>query len=151
MQVLAKTKPNLSIVVVMSTLAERVNARLNAIAPKKQADLARATGVKASSIAGWVNGKTKHILAHNIFAAAEFLECDPYWLATGEIKHYPAHPGSTTLIATEAAHTYDVTPWPFETITHQQWSTLPERDKGRLEHIIVQEIAAAHERKKKAA
>ncbi|WP_310699968.1 helix-turn-helix domain-containing protein [Burkholderia multivorans] len=51
---------------------------------KKAADLARACRVRAPSVSDWLSGKTKKMEGANLLLAAEFLNVDPWWLATGE-------------------------------------------------------------------
>jgi len=49
----------------------------------RQADLARAAGVKPASVAQWRNGRTKEISGETLLLAAAALQCSPKWLATG--------------------------------------------------------------------
>ncbi|WP_418132516.1 helix-turn-helix domain-containing protein [Variovorax sp. 375MFSha3.1] len=51
--------------------------------PIRQADLARAAGVKPASVAQWRNGRTKEIAGETLLLAAAALQCSPKWLATG--------------------------------------------------------------------
>lgn len=66
----------------MDTLAHRIRQRLSDL-NKTQADLGRYCKLKAPSITKWVNGSTKTLSGQNLLRAAEFLECDPNWLAQG--------------------------------------------------------------------
>jgi transcriptional regulator with XRE-family HTH domain len=66
----------------MSTLAERLELALKN-ADKKSADLARACEVKPPSVSDWLSGKTKKMEGANLLMAAEFLNVEPWWLATG--------------------------------------------------------------------
>lgn len=68
----------------MSTLTERLEIAMNLPPKKKAADLARACGVKAASVSDWMSGKTKKLEGANLLMAAEFLDVEPWWLATGE-------------------------------------------------------------------
>ncbi|WP_186120601.1 helix-turn-helix domain-containing protein [Burkholderia gladioli] len=67
----------------MSTLAERLELALKS-ADKKPAELARACAVKAPSVSDWLSGKTKKMEGANLLMAADFLNVEPWWLATGE-------------------------------------------------------------------
>lgn len=51
---------------------------------KTQADLSRACKVATSSVANWMNGRTKELSAIHAFKAAALLGVNPFWLATGE-------------------------------------------------------------------
>ena len=50
---------------------------------RTQAGLARASGVKPSSVSAWLSGKTKRIEGANLLRAAQYLGVRPEWLATG--------------------------------------------------------------------
>lgn len=72
----------------MSTLKERIRIaftkaqlRTNGITQKA---LAEACGVTPPSVNQWFSGKTLVIDMDNAKKAAEYLGCDPVWLATGE-------------------------------------------------------------------
>ncbi|WP_186015129.1 transcriptional regulator [Burkholderia gladioli] len=68
----------------MTTLAERLEQAMKLPPEKKAADLARACRVRAPSVSDWLSGKTKKMEGANLLLAAEFLNVDPWWLATGE-------------------------------------------------------------------
>ncbi|CAB5281487.1 XRE family transcriptional regulator [Burkholderia multivorans] len=68
----------------MTTLAERLEQAMKMPPEKKAADLARACRVRAPSVSDWLSGKTKKMEGANLLLAAEFLNVDPWWLATGE-------------------------------------------------------------------
>lgn len=67
----------------MSTLADRIKQRLSYL-NKSQADLAKYCKVKPPSVSKWLNGGTKTLQGQNLLRAAQFLECDPDWLASGK-------------------------------------------------------------------
>ena len=67
----------------MNTLATRIRERLNSL-HKSQADLAKYCKVQPPSVSKWLNGSTKILAGQNLLRAAEFLECDPDWLASGK-------------------------------------------------------------------
>lgn len=48
-----------------------------------QTALARACGIRPSSVNDWMSGKTKMVTADLLFPAARFLNVNPEWLATG--------------------------------------------------------------------
>jgi transcriptional regulator with XRE-family HTH domain len=70
----------------MSTLADRLTEAMAGPPERKPADLARACKIKPPSVADWLSGKTKKMEGANLLLAAEFLNVDPWWLATGEGK-----------------------------------------------------------------
>lgn len=77
----------------MSSLADRVSQRMAEV-PIRQADLARAAGIKPASVAQWRNGRTKEISGETLLLAAAALQCSPKWLATGVGPlNAPGHPG----------------------------------------------------------
>ncbi|MFD1246119.1 S24 family peptidase [Paralysiella testudinis] len=67
----------------MNTLAERIRFRLKSLG-KTQAGLGKYCKVRPPSITKWLNGSTKTLRGQNLLRAAEFLECDPDWLAEGK-------------------------------------------------------------------
>ena len=67
----------------MTSLSERIKFRLRTL-NKTQAGLCRYCKVKAPSVSKWLSGMTKTLKGENLLRAAEFLECDPDWLATGK-------------------------------------------------------------------
>ncbi|QDQ25978.1 helix-turn-helix transcriptional regulator [Chitinimonas arctica] len=75
------------------TLAERIRKRLDVIG-RRPADLARYVGVKPPSISKWMNGGTKSVEGENLLRAAEYLQCNPNWLATGRGEELRAEPGN---------------------------------------------------------
>lgn len=71
----------------MNTLAYRIRHRLKELQDlnksKSQAGLAKYCKVKPPSVSKWLNGSTKTLQGQNLLRAAEYLECDPDWLASG--------------------------------------------------------------------
>ena len=67
----------------MNTLSERIRQRLTSL-NKTQAGLAKYCKVKPPSVSKWLNGTTSILRGQNLLRAAEFLECDPDWLASGK-------------------------------------------------------------------
>lgn len=67
----------------MSTLQERLSLAMAGPPPITAADLARATGVKPSSVSEWVNGPTKALRGDNLINAAKCLGVNNTWLGTG--------------------------------------------------------------------
>lgn len=69
----------------MKTLSDRLKLAMKMTNPiTRPIDLARACNIKSSSVADWLNGRTKHIEGANLLSAAELLKVNPRWLATGE-------------------------------------------------------------------
>ncbi len=48
-----------------------------------QAGLARHCGLASASVSNWLTGKTTSLKGRSAVLAAQFLRCDPTWLATG--------------------------------------------------------------------
>jgi transcriptional regulator with XRE-family HTH domain len=67
----------------MSSLADRLREAM-ALESVTQADLARACGVKAPSVNGWLSGKSKFLRGENLLRAAARLSVAPKWLAEGK-------------------------------------------------------------------
>lgn len=67
-----------------NALKDRLGEAMAGPPKKKQADLARACGVKQPSVNDWLSGKTKSIEGANLLRAAKFLGVRPDWLATGK-------------------------------------------------------------------
>ena len=67
----------------MQTLRERI---IDAMAKRgmKQTELAQLSGVSRSTVSLWVGGTTKSIEGEILFRAANALQVNPRWLATGE-------------------------------------------------------------------
>lgn len=66
-----------------NTLSERIKGRLDALSHKPAA-LAAYCKVSRSAVSKWLNNPSVKIEGENLLKAAEFLECDPEWLATGK-------------------------------------------------------------------
>lgn len=67
----------------MEKLSDRINEAYAQANCSKRA-LARAVGVSAPSVNQWFSGKTQNIQYQYLVKAADFLEVNPHWLATGE-------------------------------------------------------------------
>lgn len=83
----------------MSTLRDRIIQALEhrkAIADRGEritmAALARASGVKAPSVADWFNGKTQSLKGEPLLGAAAYLRVRPEWLGSGKGPMVPASP-----------------------------------------------------------
>lgn len=63
-------------------LSERLKKAMEA-SGTSQADLARACGVSAPSVHGWLSGKSKFLRGENLLKAARVLGVSQDWLATG--------------------------------------------------------------------
>lgn len=66
-----------------NTLQARMKQALAHRPGTNPADLARACGVTQPSVHGWLSGETKSLKATSARRAAQFLGCDPAWLADG--------------------------------------------------------------------
>jgi len=67
----------------MTDFAERLKQAMAGPPEVKPADLARACGIKQPSVSDWLSRRTKQINGANLLAAAELLNVNPWWLATG--------------------------------------------------------------------
>jgi transcriptional regulator with XRE-family HTH domain len=63
--------------------------RARTAAQKTQEQVAHACGLSHAAISKAEAGKTDTMGSINLFAIADFLGCDPRWLATGEGEMYP--------------------------------------------------------------
>lgn len=81
----------------MSTLSERILLCLETPG-KTQSGVARACGIKGSSVSAWISGKTKKIEGANLLRAADYFGVNPEWLATGR------GPMRQTMAAAISAH-----------------------------------------------
>jgi|GEM_PF-679684 len=121
----------------MTTLAERLEKALADPPSKRPADLARACGVKPPSVSDWLSGKTKKMEGANLLAAAEFLEVNYWWLATGKGPMRP----DTTDHADRSAKRLDGSYWPFPRIAEDDVRSLSSSDLARVEGAIALAIA----------
>ncbi|WP_156407770.1 helix-turn-helix transcriptional regulator [Achromobacter sp. Root83] len=103
----------------MKTLSERMQAALKA-SGKSQADLARATGAKSSSVANWVGGRTKNLRGANLVNVSRLLNVSEAWLGAGV--------GPMERL-TEGA-------WPFRAVTSEQWDNLPQPVREQAESYV---------------
>lgn len=74
------------------SIANRLIQRLQKLPDKTQAGLARALGVTRSAITQLKKGDTKDLKMDNLIAAADYLNCEIRWLATGrgpEERRFP--------------------------------------------------------------
>jgi transcriptional regulator with XRE-family HTH domain len=125
----------------MSTLAERINQRMNDL-KLTQAELARQAKVKPPSVAQWRNGHTKTLSGDVLLRTATVLSCFPQWLATGvgpmQANLYEP-PGQTR--TEEAALQNNViktserraTRWPFRRISREKIEALSLMELSQLE------------------
>lgn len=63
-------------------ITDRINLRLKTLGLKR-ADLSNKAGINKSSISQWYSGRNKPS-GKNLLTLAEYLNCDPTWLLTGE-------------------------------------------------------------------
>jgi transcriptional regulator with XRE-family HTH domain len=128
----------------MKTLSDRLNYALSLKKNATQADICRICKVKSSSVSFWFSGKTKAIKGDMLFRVAEFLNVLPRWLATG-LGPIHGSPNSTELIAQEPENIYY--DWPFESITKQDWASIPMSAKKMLE-LQIKSLVPTHTRQK---
>lgn len=67
----------------LTTLAERLKEAMTGPPKVTGVALARACGVKGSSVSDWLSGKSKTMEAGNLIAAAKKLNVDHEWLESG--------------------------------------------------------------------
>jgi len=127
----------------MSTLADRLKEAMDDSPHVKAVDIARACGIKSSSIVDWQSGRTKKMEGSNLLAAAEILHVNPWWLAAGKgHKHapYQLDPKRGFVAGTPADLSRE---WPFS------WSLsdieqLDSADKKVIDRVVTQFIAASN-------
>jgi transcriptional regulator with XRE-family HTH domain len=134
----------------MTTFAERLQAAI-AEHPKRpsQADLARAAGIKSSSMADWFTGKTSsaNVKALPLLKAAAFLGVRAQWLLDG--RGARAAFAAQGHEAREPVASWDT--WPFPSIARQRFERLSERQKGMIEAFVEHKIAEAEAQSKPRA
>lgn len=108
----------------MSTLQDRMGMCLRRNPGVTQADLARATGAKSSSVSAWVNGPTKTLDGRNSATLARLFGCDRDWLAfgLGAPNWADPLPPSAGLSKTPVAQHLSLTP--FDTPHEFTWEQL---------------------------
>ena len=103
----------------MQTLSERLQYAMQ-LANVSQADLARKTGAKGSSVSNWISGKTKNLKGNNLVLTAELLGVRTDWLASGT--------GPMRLS------------WPFDQFSINDLEQLPADVKEDISDYIVMKI-----------
>lgn len=81
----------------MNTLQDRFQLAMEGPPKVKQADLARACGVKPPTVWAWVKGDAKSLEATHLMAAALKLGVRPEWLASGKGPMRPQSGSGTKL------------------------------------------------------
>ena len=102
----------------MKTWNERLTDRMKELG-LREADLARACGVKPPSVHYWITGKTKKIEGENLLLAAKALRVDPEWLRTGKT---PKHALGSN-VAEDSAR--DIFPWKPGDLDPDQFVIIP--------------------------
>ena len=115
----------------MATFADRL-LRVIAERNTSQAEVARAAGVKPSSVSDWAKGKTKAdgVKAEPLLQAAAFLRVNPMWLLTGRGQREPGSP-TVVIMAGEPPARYGT--WPFTRLDQTLVQALPPNDLAQLE------------------
>lgn len=72
--------------------------------PASRAALGKALGVSAAAISKLFSGQSATLNAANLFAAADLLNVDPRWLATGQGEMRPAHLPTDVLDLAQVLH-----------------------------------------------
>lgn len=67
----------------MTTLSDRLAQAMARRPGTTQADLARLTGAKSSSVSNWFGGRTKTLAVEHAHTLGAFFGCDPQWLSVG--------------------------------------------------------------------
>jgi transcriptional regulator with XRE-family HTH domain len=128
----------------METFADRLQDALDKHHEKpSQADLARAAGIKSSSMAGWMTGNTSaaNVKAQPLIQAAAFLRVRPQWLLDGRGSRNVHSSSSGSVREPEVA--WDA--WPFHSIKRSRFDRLQERYKGIVEGYLRRLIDEAEE------
>lgn len=123
----------------MSTLSDRLTEAL-AASGLKQADLARACGIKAPSVNAWISGRTKNLKGENLVRIAAVLGVNIAWLASGT---GPMRPGASTYLDKQAergdARESDAAgyTWPFKSVSIARYAALPADEKAQIERYAL--------------
>lgn len=120
----------------MLTLAERITQAIEAKGIT-QAALAKAAGVKPSSVSDWIKGETKSLKALPLVRAAHALGVSALWLATGE---GPMKPNDGLFAVEEARAPYGRPPWPFPQLSESAICGMARDDRLRLEGALMAAI-----------
>ncbi|WP_082579069.1 helix-turn-helix transcriptional regulator [Achromobacter sp. Root565] len=107
----------------MNTLADRLSTAL-AKANVSQADLARACGIAAASVHGWLTGRTKALKGSSLIKAAAYLNVREIWLAEGKGPMERDEDASPIPLPNS---------WPFWGISPERYEALPPYQKGLIE------------------
>lgn len=125
----------------MSTFSERLQDALSQHPDNPtQAVVARAAGVKSSSMADWFSGQTSaaNVKAQPLIKAAAFLRVRPQWLLEGR--------GARNIYASNDGEVREIPPWdawPFQTIARSRFDRLAERQKGIIEGYLLRLVEDA--------
>lgn len=84
----------------MSTLAQRIQSRINAL-DLKPAVIAREAGLKPDYVRDIIRGQKKSVSAANASKLAEVLQCSLSWLLTGEDEHLSSEDVAASLPSRE--------------------------------------------------
>ena len=129
----------------MDTLSERLSYALSLKTGATQADLCRLCKVKSSSVSFWFSGKTKAIKGDMLFRVADFLNVLPKWLATGLGPMRPD--GESSKLAVEEPVQNFYIKWPFNTISKEEWDSIPASTRNIIEQQI-KTLVPTHTRQK---
>jgi transcriptional regulator with XRE-family HTH domain len=113
----------------MTTLAERLLAALDRDKSLSQAGLAKACGIKPPSVSDWLSGKTKKMEGANLLMAAQYLNVDAWWLATGKGSMEPGKPQMKLDIGG------DTMAWPFS-VSRERIEQLDGEQKAHINGMI---------------
>ncbi len=116
----------------METLKDRINSALDA-SPLSAADLARACGVKPSSVNGWTSGKTTSLKGKSLVLAAKALKVSERWLESGK--------GPRERDAAQEPEVIVINQWPFDLVSWERFDRLSERHKGVVEAAVVTAVS----------
>jgi len=113
------------------TIAERTKIARERIG-LKQDELAKKAGVSQGTIANIESGFRKR--PREIVSIAKALGVDPLWLESGSAdRAYGKTIEDTKLVVNEDRAAYD---WPFNTVTRQQWESIPKHKRDVLEEQV---------------
>ena len=129
----------------MVEFRERLQAAIDHSKIDKAA-LIKKLGVSRVAVDKALDGRTKSLNAENCAIAAQLLQVNHFWLATGvgnmldpgdfTSKSYETRQPSNTYKAAEPTRHYQANDWPMQTVKRHEYSKLSERQQGHIEGQI---------------
>lgn len=129
----------------MVEFRERLQAAIDHSKIDKAA-LIKKLGVSRVAVDKALDGRTKSLNAENCAIAAQLLQVNHFWLATGvgnmldpgdfTSRPHESHQLSNTHKVAEPTPHYPTNAWPMQTVKRHEYSKLSERQQGHIEGQI---------------